>query len=322
VPRLLAIDTAGWPSFAARWRLVAMRKEPRAIATFVAALERQDPNAILNFSRDELSDSIGAAHLDEFLGAARPRVVEAPERELYAEQVWIAETNRGRPADAAVWADSTDREHRRYLPILGWLAGGDTAGMGAAARRERRLDEGKAEPPGYPSPSFLVEAARLYRKDLSSVDHTVSRLRRDPALRDSVADTHLTCAQLLEAWAAVERGSADARRLVDRADSMLVGRVDFMTVEGGNWLVAYLYDRLGAPDRALVAIRRRLYISTYPWPAGMAETSRLEGRWAAATEDRAGAVQAYRRYLMWRADPAPAKRAQRDSVRTELARLE
>jgi len=102
---------------------------------------------------------------------------------------------------------------------------------------------------------------------------------------------------------------------------MLIGRVDFMTVEGGNWLVAYLYGRLGSPDRALLAIRRRLYISTYPWPAGMAETSRMEGRWAVATGDRAGAVQAYRRYLMWRADPAPEKLAQRDSVRVELSRL-
>ena len=321
VPRLLAIDTAGWPSFAARWRLVAMRQDPRAIAAFLAALDRRDPNAILNFARDELSDSIGAAHLQDFLRAAYPRAVEAPERELYAQQTWIAATNRGRPAEAAVWADSTDPEHRRYLPILGWLAGGDTTGMGLAARRERRLTEAKERPAGYPSPWFLFEAAQLYRQDLSSVDRTVARLRRDPALRDSVGETHLASAQLLEAWAAVERGSPDARRLVDRADSMLIGRVDFMTVEGGNWLVAYLYGRLGSPDRALLAIRRRLYISTYPWPAGMAETSRMEGRWAVATGDRAGAVQAYRRYLMWRADPAPEKLAQRDSVRVELSRL-
>ncbi len=98
---------------------------------------------------------------------------------------------------------------------------------------------------------------------------------------------------------------------MDAADSMLVGRGDFMAVEGANWLVAHLYGRLGAPDRALAAIRRRPYMSTFLWPPGLAETSRLEGRWAAAVGDRAGAVEAYRRYLVWRADPAPAKVPQR-----------
>jgi DNA-binding SARP family transcriptional activator/tetratricopeptide (TPR) repeat protein len=319
--RLLTVDTTEWPAFAARWRLAAAQRDPRAIAEFIAALDRREPNGILNFARDELGDSVGIAWLDGFLQAARPKAVATPERELYAWLAWNAATNRGRPAEAAVWLDSLMPHRRRNLPILGWLAGADTTGMGEAARREARLATATGGA-GYPSAPFLMEAGKLYRKDLSSVDRTVVRLRRDPVLRDSLDDTHLLAAQLLESWAAVERGSPAAHALVDMADSMLVGRGDFMAVEGANWLVAHLYDRLAAPGRALAAIRRRPYMATFVWPAGLAETSRHEGRWAAATGDREGAVRAYRRYLAWRAAPAPEKTAQRDSVRVELAGLE
>lgn len=65
----------------------------------------------------------------------------------------------------------------------------------------------------------------------------------------------------------------------------------------------------------MATIRRRPYLATFPWPAGLAESSRQEGLWAAAVGDTAGAVAAYRRYLVWRAEPEPAKLAQRDSVR-------
>jgi hypothetical protein len=95
-----------------------------------------------------------------------------------------------------------------------------------------------------------------------------------------------------------------------------------MTIECFNPLIARLYARIGVTDRALAAIRRRSQVGTYLYPVGLAETSRLEGLWAAGTGDRAGAVRAYRRYLMLRTDPEPSKIGQRDSVRAELASLE
>jgi hypothetical protein len=48
---------------------------------------------------------------------------------------------------------------------------------------------------------------------------------------------------------------------------------------------------------------------------------RLEGQLAAQAGDRAGALSAYRRYLVWRANPEPERIPQRGSVRAELAAL-
>ena len=103
---------------------------------------------------------------------------------------------------------------------------------------------------------------------------------------------------------------------------MLLGRGDEMTIECFNPLIARLFASIGATDRALAAIRRRSQVGTFLYPPGLAETSRLEGLWAAETGDRTGAVLAYRRYLMFRTDPEPSKIPQRDSVRSELAQLE
>jgi hypothetical protein len=53
-----------------------------------------------------------------------------------------------------------------------------------------------------------------------------------------------------------------------------------------------------------------------------AESSRLEGKRAAALGDSAGAIAAYRRYLVLRREPDAVRALQRDSVRVELAAVE
>ena len=322
VPRLLALDSSDWPAFAARWHLAAARRDRPGLVDFIARLDSVDPGLILNFSRDELGDSIGVAHWDTFLRAARPRVTTDDERSLYAWVSLVQALNRGRPAEAHPWIDSVTPGRRRYYRIMGWLVGADTAGLDAAGRREEQLAASRTGAAGWPSAPFLVEAWKLYGQDLSSVDRTVERLRSDPLLRDTMRENHLVSAQVLEAWSAAVRGSPEARRLLERADSMLLGRGDPITIECFNPLIARLYARLGATDRALSAIRRRSQVGTFLFPQGLAEASRLEGLWAARTGDRAGAALAYRRYLMFRTRPEPSKIPQRDSVRSELARLE
>jgi hypothetical protein len=323
VPRLLALDSTDWPAFAARWHLAAARRDRRAMADFVAHLDSVDPVLILNFSRDELGDSIGVAHWDTFLRAVRTRVTTSDERSRYAWVILMQALNRGRPAEARPWIDSVTPGRQRYYRIMGWLLGADTAGLGRAGEHEQRLAASQpGAPSDWPSALLLAEAWKLYHQDLSSVDQTVARLRTDPLLRDTVREDHLVSARILEAWAAVSRGSPDARARLDLADSVLIGRGDLMTIECFNPLIARLYARTGVTDRALAAIRRRSQVGTYLYPVGLAETSRLDGVWGAGTGDRAGAVRAYRRYLMLRTDPEPSKIGQRDSVRAELASLE
>jgi hypothetical protein len=230
--------------------------------------------------------------------------------------------NRGRPAEGRAWIDSVTPGRQRYYHILGWLLGADTMGLGSAGEREQRLAASRPGPSDWPSAPLLAEAWKLYHQDLSSVDRTVARLRTDPLLRDTVREDHLVNARILEAWSAVLRGSPDARAQLDRADSVLTGRGDPMTIECFNPLIARLYARIGVTHRALAAVRRRSQVGTYLYPAGLAETSRLEGLWAAETGDRTGAARAYRRYLMLRTDPEPSRMSQRDSVRAELAAVE
>ena len=68
-------------------------------------------------------------------------------------------------------------------------------------------------------------------------------------------------------------------------------------------------------------MRRRSSPLGQPSFAGLAESLRLEGRLAAETGDREGAIRAYRNYLRLRSDPEPSRIPQRDSVRAELGAL-
>ena len=86
-----------------------------------------------------------------------------------------------------------------------------------------------------------------------------------------------------------------------------------------NLVVARLLESQSNLPGALAAVRRRVYglgmrhyFSTY---------LRQEGRLATLTGDRAGAMCAYQHYRALRAGPEPPLRAERDSVRAEVARF-
>jgi len=83
--------------------------------------------------------------------------------------------------------------------------------------------------------------------------------------------------------------------------------------------VAHLRERQGDLPAALAAVRRRPY--AYHLTDYLAAHLRQEGRLAAMTSDRAGAVRAYRHYLALRSDPEPALRPAVDTIRAELAKL-
>ena len=79
-----------------------------------------------------------------------------------------------------------------------------------------------------------------------------------------------------------------------------------------NLEVARLRDRQGDHRAALMAVRRRTY--SYHLTDYLAEHLREEGRLAALTGDRQGAVRAYRHYLVLRSDPEPALRPAVEAV--------
>jgi hypothetical protein len=85
-----------------------------------------------------------------------------------------------------------------------------------------------------------------------------------------------------------------------------------------NLILARLLEDHGEPERALAALRRRIFALGEPYlPAFLRE----EGRLAALTGDREGAIRAYDEYLVWRSDPEPSVQPEVDRIRAELARL-
>jgi hypothetical protein len=149
---------------------------------------------------------------------------------------------------------------------------------------------------------------------------------------------------LLEAKLAAASGAAGASAALDRLDSLMrsgpggsrngppvsftlspayvrstvgispVGFEDFANLE-----VAHLRERQGDRRAALAAVRRRPY--AYHLTDYIATHLREEGRLAALTGDRPGAIKAYQHYLALRSNPEPALRPAVEAVEAELAKL-
>jgi eukaryotic-like serine/threonine-protein kinase len=128
-------------------------------------------------------------------------------------------------------------------------------------------------------------------------------------------------ARLLDTELAARDRRPDARVRLEQLDSLLEAAPttgDFFEL-AGNVEAARLWQESGDPARALNAIRRRVegFEGTY-----LPLYLRDEGRYAALTGDRSGAIKAYRHYLMLRSDAEPSLQPQVSAVRAELASLE
>ena len=119
---------------------------------------------------------------------------------------------------------------------------------------------------------------------------------------------------------AVAAGEPTALGQVQQLDSlMLTGPAVSDAGTYAPLVVARLYERLGEPQRALDALRRRGYLSG--WPRYLATARREEGRLALAVGDSAGAVAVYRQYLALRADAEPVAASADLVVRRVLSDL-
>jgi hypothetical protein len=136
------------------------------------------------------------------------------------------------------------------------------------------------------------------------------------------------CAPILAAELAKVARGPGAVGALERVDSIsaLGGAGAFAFTQAWqrflNLVVARRHEARGDLPGALAAVRRRAafdanqggtsYLSTY---------LREEGRLAALTGDRQGAIRAYRHYLALRSNPEPSLRPEVERVRAEFARL-
>ena len=130
----------------------------------------------------------------------------------------------------------------------------------------------------------------------------------------------MACAEIVDAKLAVATRQPDALQRVSRLDSlMLSGPAVGDAGTYAHIVIAQLYERLGHPDQALAAIRRRAYMAG--WPRYLATARREEGRLALALGDRQRAMEVLGRYLALREDPELGLRADVEAVRAEFSEL-
>ena len=350
-PVYLAHDSSGELRGFYRWRFAEGTADERALSALRAeygkmplqSLWRIMNHAVLDGSR--LDDADAAA---QAIRAASGRGSDWQRSKTYLHAF---ESNRGRPSvalgDTARPGETEYGPHTAlYERVLDALYGdGDAASADGAARELAAFARAGVDSTAQ-TDLCMSTLWRTSRGDLAGAKETIARLRRG-ASGDSpqTRTTSGVCAALLEAKTAVASRAPDARTLVDRLDSLVrdgpggqrsgpaiaftlsaayvrttvgispVGFEDFAPIE-----IARMRERLGDVPAAVAVIRRHAY--SYHLSDYLAVKLREEGRLAALTGDRAGAVRAYRHYLALRSNAEPSLRPKIDSVRAELARLD
>ena len=128
------------------------------------------------------------------------------------------------------------------------------------------------------------------------------------------------CADLLQAWLAWRERQPEARRLLDRADSIYIASDVLADWPVTNLVTAHLREAIGDLPGAARAIGR-VPVALPVSPTYQSTYLREQARIGLEVGDTAAALRALRRYVALRAGAAPALRAELDSARARLAML-
>jgi serine/threonine-protein kinase len=340
--RFISVDSVGETAQVVRWRRALMLRDAPMLADVRAQLEgagqpmdRFGAWWIFNLA---LHDGTGLDDGDRAAVAVQQLLMNPLERMTGALLASDFILERGQPR-AAVAASQLARafpaDPHLYLRwrVLGALyAGGDsTAAMEALAVLIPVAD---ASPPRDATARRLqnadrcaVEQWRLMHGDARGVHEALARMRSTNVRGRSpnAARVEVYCDVLLDALAAEVEGRPDAISALDRLDSLmrlgpnggLLGGA--ITKEPGNLIVAWLRERHNDLPGALRALRRVGYVGS---PVFVSVQLREEGRMAALSGDRAGAMRTFRHYLAIRSNPEPALLGEADAVRNALTLLE
>ncbi len=320
-----------------RWHVAAL-DGPAPHRAFLANLKGLSAPALGSISLFITFTGIDGADLPALMveGDRRRRMVDPGNVGYRALAIAL---NAGRPSEARdgpSWVPSfTPRGgvRSRIYEALSW--GGDTSTARAAAEQLRPFADGpsaagpSAEPQYYDLCS--VSRWRVAHADFGAADAASKRLRAAKVAglgtyeAGRFARIALLCAALLDAERATGLRLPDAERRLVVADSLSRAMYPYELsynedAADANVLLAKLWERHGDLARALRAARRGSG-QLMGRPNYLSSFLREEGRLAARTGDRAGAIRAYQRYLMLRDDPEPSVRPEVDRVRSDLAAL-
>lgn len=279
-------------------------------------------------------DGVALKDADRAMAIIVERASENQERQIAFHRAKFLALNRGRPATAAKII-AAKRELEPNSDLLYGFAIRDALwwdGDERVAREGVRVFEANlAALVGSPNPAshsarsnpwrLNVSLWRVLHHDTTGVAAAITALRIPPAVVRGVPDAQKfdVQAEILAGLLALERklpqDVAHSLRLIDSV--ALLGCCS--SPHWINLVSARLHESVGDIPGALAAVRRGRWL--YP-PEHLSTYLREEGRLASQTGDRAGAIRAYRQYLILRSDPEPSLAPQVDKTRRELALLE
>jgi hypothetical protein len=318
------------------WYLAARRGDT-AQANAVFENMGSNPDVLLNsIIRHTLFDGTGAEQarvaIEKFVQNA-PTDVNRRARARYAHDVMLG---LGRPGDAmrylAASKDSAHDLNASIITLRDASMGEIPDRLGVAAAAVLAPYEKLAEPTDSAGRDVqraiirVMEPWRLSHGDTSQTRKSIQRLRtiaRSVSPSDAVtAETEIAFIEMMHADVA---GSASLRHSVERLDSLLllqdVSATATSRLAQETIVAARIWEKLGEPQRALSMIGRYPVWSTENVPY-LGLQLREQGRIAVIAGDHRRAIRAYSHYLGMRVKAEPAKAAEVDSVKRELARIE
>ena len=240
--------------------------------------------------------------------------------------------NAGQPVRAARVLDTLASEQQwpgsaRFFQVTGGLYGQlDTMIAARSAASITRQADAVSPADSVPwrnrwQPLAVAQLWRASGKDASGLDQAIQLSRAaigSPGSANYNLDAALWTA-LLEAIRESLGGSAGPA--LARLDSLAATgpQQNRTLLRIANLETARLFEQAGDPARALRAVRRHTY--DLPDYSFVATVAREEGRLAALTGDKSGAIAAYQKYLRFRANPEPALVPERERIKAELGKL-
>ncbi len=332
--RYLALDSAGEVSDFVRWRAALATEDSLTLVTLRARFDQMNIQSLWRIAGTAQLDGLALNDAERATELSLRRAGTPGERGASYQDARSLAANGGRPAAARAMGDAWQQvrgwphlaERLRVFDALYW--DGDAGAAGEAARKlAASADAPLASRADARQTQYIdiciVEQWRLAHRELRTAGRSIAKLRTAVVPRDSgdVVDNNVKCVAILEAMLAAQEGRSDAAML-SRLDSVLrAGIGDWHFSAAGNLVVARLSEARGDVPRALEAVRRRPYFWGGDGTICLSTLLREEGRLAALTGDRQGAIRAYQHYLALRSDPEPAVKPEVERVRAELAKL-
>ena len=306
-----------------RWQVAAFLGDTAEMRRALASdsILETGPRYVVFYALDGLLDLRGT---ESIYPRALARSATAEERGR-VEFIWNRyELMRGRPGRAPQLTEEPELVRLAYAVLDGLFADADSAKARAAAgalaaQLGRPLPAGAYDQVGarYAVGQYALASGRgdLARRALA--DLRGARANADSAWQ---MDEPRAAALLLDAQMAAAAHHPAAAELLRQLDSALADPVNAAWASYGNLIGARLHEDRGEIPAALAAVRRRLVgIASFPHYAAYL---REEGRLAALTGDRKGAIRAYRHYLALRSEAEPALQPEVRRVREELEAVE